>query len=119
MASFVEPIEVEVQTAGKQLRIHWSDGHQSIYALHYLRGFCPCAVCQGHGGAWNFQANTAPDIADIHEVGNYALGIGFSDGHSTGIYTFDILRELCPCSPCQTQQGPEHPIHRMPTQLAK
>ena len=104
-----EPAEVEVVRDGS-LHVHWTDGHESTYELHYLRGYCPCAHCQGHGVGQHFVPNDAPRITAIEEVGNYALGIQFAGGHNTGIFTFELLRRLCPCDACQRAQGDHHPI---------
>lgn len=103
------PVVVEVQGPQARLRVSWDDGHESRYPLWYLRGFCPCAHCQGHGqGTWTFVPVENPQISTIDEVGNYALSIGFSDGHDTGIYAFEILRELCPCGACRSALGDKH-----------
>ena len=107
-----EPVEVEVVKGG-DLRISWDDGHQSLYPVRYLRGYCPCAECQGHGGGYGFVANDAPRISGIDEVGNYALNIRYGP-HRTGIYTFELLRTLCPCESCRREQGDRHPYARMP-----
>lgn len=104
-----EPLEVEVIRDGS-LRVRWTDGHESAYGLRYLRGYCPCASCQGHGVGQHFLPNEAPRITAIDEVGNYALGISFVGGHNTGIYTFEWLRRLCPCAACQATQGERHPM---------
>jgi hypothetical protein len=42
-------------------------------------------------------------------VGNYALAFAWSDGHSTGIYTFEYLRKLCPCPQCLPEGLPTPP----------
>lgn len=110
--SVPEPIEVEVLRDGN-LRMSWEDGHESVYPLRYLRGFCPCAHCQGHGVGHDFVANDAPRITSIEEVGNYALNVRFAGGHNTGIYTFEVLRRLCPCEACRREQGPTHAMERM------
>jgi len=86
----------------------------SDYPLAYLRGYCPCALCQGHGSGWRFVANDGPEVHDLHEVGTYALNFIFADGHRTGIYSFEALRALCPCADCQTAAGPAHPFRRLP-----
>jgi DUF971 family protein len=39
-------------------------------------------------------------LIDIRPIGNYAIEFHWRDGHSTGIYTYDYLRSLCPCSEC-------------------
>lgn len=44
-------------------------------------------------------------LAEISAVGNYAIQFRWEDGHSTGIYTFDYLRSLCPCPECAASKG--------------
>ena len=115
-ASPPTPSLVELKKAESKLYISWTDGHQSVYGLRYLRGFCPCAQCQGHAqGVWTFVPVERPEITKIEETGSYALSIVFSDGHATGIYSFEILRELCPCEICQAEQGAHHPLHSLPS----
>ncbi|MEE8409845.1 MAG: DUF971 domain-containing protein [Myxococcota bacterium] len=113
-----DPIEVELQSAAARLRVAWDDDHESFYPLTYLRGFCPCAKCQGHASGWTFIPVDAPEVTGIEEVGNYALKIVWRDGndgpHTTGIYSFDILHQLCPCDACQQAQGEAHVVHLMP-----
>ncbi len=81
------------------MEILWSDGVTS--ALHHrtLRGFCPCATCQGHQGPIRFldpekMAAVNLELKTIEETGRYALRLGWGDGHETGIYTFRYLRTL-------------------------
>jgi DUF971 family protein len=105
-----EPVRIELQRSLQCLLVDWDDGHSGSYAFSYLRAFCPCAHCQGHAqSTWTFIANDGPAIARLEAVGNYALGVHFADGHGTGIYSFDILRELCPCAACRTR--PQHPVY--------
>jgi DUF971 family protein len=111
------PLEVEIETHEARVRIAWEDDHESLYPFRYLRGFCPCAACQGHSGGWEFVPVDSPVITAVTEVGNYALGIDWDDGgkkHTTGIYSFDNLRQLCPCDACLRAAGPHHPMRRMP-----
>lgn len=84
------------------LRLTWSDGHQAEFGYRYLRGWCPCAACQGHTGlAIRYRPPSGPVHAErIEPVGNYAISILWSDGHGTGIYRYDFLRRLCPCPAC-------------------
>ena len=86
-----------------RLRLTWSDGHAAEIDYSYLRGYCPCAGCQGHGaGPVRFKLPPAPvEPLDIRPVGNYAVSIQWSDAHDTGIYRFDFLREICPCPACK------------------
>src|ERR1700724_1093801 len=85
-----------------RLLLTWSDGHTADYDYDYLRGWCPCAGCQGHSGlAITFHPAAGRVTAgSIQPVGNYAISIGWSDGHATGIYRFDFLRQVCPCAAC-------------------
>jgi DUF971 family protein len=87
--ALVIPIEEE-----KMLRILWDDDLLSTYPFTYLRGWCPCAVCQGHGGEHHFVQVENPELASVSMVGNYALNPRWVDGHETGIYTFAYLRSL-------------------------
>jgi DUF971 family protein len=82
----------------RRLRLTWSDGHVREYDYDYLRGYCPCAVCQGHAATEiRFHPPEAPvTLTRIEAVGNYGLSLVFSDGHGTGIYRFDFLREIDP-----------------------
>ena len=86
----------------RRMRLTWSDGHAAEYGYDYLRGWCPCAGCQGHTGLTiRFQPPAKPVTAEsIQPVGNYAISIAWSDGHGTGIYRFDFLRQICPCEAC-------------------
>jgi DUF971 family protein len=84
------------------LRLTWEDGHVGEYPVSYLRGWCPCAMCQGHTGLGiTFHPAAGPvTLESVLAVGNYALTLGFSDRHGTGIYRFDFLRDICPCPSC-------------------
>jgi DUF971 family protein len=90
----------------RRLRLSWSDGHVAEYDYDYVRAWCPCAMCQGHSGSTiRYQPASGPVTAEsIQPVGNYAISIGWSDGHSTGIYRFDFLRQVCPCAACAGEE---------------
>jgi len=78
----------------KLLRILWNDDRIDDYPFTYLRGWCPCATCQGHGGERHFVVANNPQLESVSMVGNYALSPRWGDGHETGIYTFEYLRSL-------------------------
>jgi DUF971 family protein len=100
-ANLPKPIEARRFPAEGLLRLTWEDGHAADYPYAYLRGWCPCAMCQGHGLGVHFHAPAGRvGLDSIEVVGNYALCLRFSDGHGTGIYRFDFLRDLCPCAAC-------------------
>lgn len=99
----------------KGIEIDWKDGHHSSYGVEYLRDCCPCATCTGaHGTEPRHKTTQTPVSANpfqmfkpkermvnIEPVGNYALRITWADGHNTGIYSYDHLREICPCPECK------------------
>ena len=96
------PIEIHHDRSGKTVRVTWNDGHVGLYEQAYLRGYCPCALCQGHGAQTRFIEVPLAELVEIRPVGNYAIEMLWQDGHSTGIYTFEYLRALCPCAECST-----------------
>jgi len=96
------PIPKAIEQAGpQQLRIDWHDGHTSLYAVRDLRLACRCANCvDEHSGLPRLEPASVPaDVVPVNlkSVGRYAIQFDWSDGHDTGIYTFDQLRRLCPC----------------------
>jgi DUF971 family protein len=90
------PTDVLHEKRRNVLRIAWDDGAHCDYPIPYLRGWCPCAGCQGHGGVIRFREAHDVRADAIAEVGSYALSFRFSDGHDTGIYTWTWLRRLAP-----------------------
>jgi len=97
------PQEVELDRDG-DLIVHWSDGHQGRHRPYNLRLNCPCAGCVDEdSGERTLDTGKVPldvTISGVRPVGRYALSFDFSDGHQTGIYRFDLLRELCECVEC-------------------
>jgi DUF971 family protein len=88
------------------LLIEWDQaGHQGFYPARALRLACPCAawIEEMTGRAILDPASVPGDIRPLTLalVGAYGLRIGWSDGHGTGIYTFDRLRQSCPCNGCR------------------
>jgi len=95
----------------KGIKIDWKDGHVSEYGLKYLRDNCPCAACTGVHGTPPQKTNLSSSpfqlftptlkMNSVEPVGNYAVRINWSDGHSTGIYSYEHLRNICPCEQCK------------------
>jgi DUF971 family protein len=98
------PTEINHIKAAGVVRITWDDSHVGEYSEAYLRGYCPCAMCQGHGPGRKFISVPEAKLQEIRGVGNYAIEFRWRDGHSTGIYTYDYLRSLCPCIACKASQ---------------
>ncbi len=100
----MESRPTKLELRGDRLAIHWSDGIVRETTIGQLRKACPCATCREKrneppkpSGGLNVlsMAEARPlTLAGIKPVGNYAYSIEFSDGHDTGIYTLELLREL-------------------------
>jgi len=103
MTTYVTPTLVK-RVSPTQTDITWNDGHAGSYPSWYLRENCPCATCvEEFTGQRKILKGSIPATLgrlDVQPVGNYALNFRWSDGHSTGIYTFEYLRKLCPCPQC-------------------
>ena len=96
----------ELTLAGEaELLAAWNDGQRRQYTFAELREACPCASCREQRRAGPpppltqltvlRPEETQPvKIVAMRPIGNYAYTIAFSDGHDTGIYTFDLLRSL-------------------------
>ncbi|HEX2712140.1 MAG TPA: DUF971 domain-containing protein [Candidatus Acidoferrales bacterium] len=109
-----KPVDVKIHlSSGAGVDITWSDGHSSHYDFVYLRDQCPCAMCEDErrkksapaspGGAATAALpmfKPKPKARSAHAVGHYAIQIEFTDSHTTGIYSFDYLRTICPCEAC-------------------
>ncbi len=88
------PVGVRAPHGAKVFEISWQTGQTHALPHRVLRGFCPCAGCQGHSGTLRFVEPTgslALELRDIEQVGQYALGLKWADGHTTGIYSFEYL----------------------------
>jgi hypothetical protein len=69
----LEPTELRAPRGARVMEIDWADGHRSVYPHDLLRGFCPCAQCQGHNGPIRYVEGGDLELTDIQPVGNYAL----------------------------------------------
>jgi len=92
----------DAQIIGKELAIKWDDGGESFIPLETLRRCCPCAGCKGEtdvlGKVYKNPEPALPaaafELVRITGVGGYAIQPVWADGHATGIYSFDYLRQL-------------------------
>ena len=100
------PTRIHADRAGRRLEIDWADTHSTVYDFVTLRWLCPCAYCRGEAGMPGWLDSKPTLTADqtsmtgIQLVGQYAVAPTWGDGHQTGYYTFDALREHCPCPEC-------------------
>ena len=111
-------VKVNLQS-GTGVEIEWKDEHLSQYSFPFLRDACPCALCDEERGKTGrepgepprskpgelpmFKAVAKPVSAE--PVGKYALKFKWNDGHELGIYSWQFLRDVCPCSECRTPKG--------------
>ena len=91
----------EIKRLSHSLAIQWKDGHSSEFSYRLLRERCPCARCNAKKQQKDpFRMLPTDDyweklhLVGIQPVGRYAIQLQWSDGHKTGIYTYDFLREL-------------------------
>jgi DUF971 family protein len=103
--SLPEPVELRHEKGARRLVVTWDDGHVSPFPLDYLRSWCPCAGCQGHDPVTRYLDLHDQQLVRVDPVGNYALTPTWQDGHNTGLYSFRLLRQLCPCDACGGPKG--------------
>jgi DUF971 family protein len=105
-----DPADIEVHIPDRMMTIQWGDGHRSVYSFDLLRKECPCAVCREARQAttndpFNVVTSTVRPgevtVAGAEQVGRYAVRFEWNDRHDTGIYSYEYLREICPCEACR------------------
>jgi DUF971 family protein len=112
------PTFIELDRDNRRLLVRWIDDHESAFDWEYLRWRCPCAECSGEGGmpgALQSLPMFRPGqtvMNDVNLTGRYGLTPTWGDGHSLGIYTFRMLRAICPCDACVAARGGEAPRGR-------
>ena len=102
-----EPLSIKTDSENN-LIMSWPDGHQSKHSGYYLRLNCACAQCVDEDtGRELIDSKKVPlDIkaTSVSPVGRYGLAVVFSDGHNTGIFAFNRLRNLCECEDCKEEK---------------
>jgi DUF971 family protein len=102
------PVSLSKRDDARAIEIVWSDGHTQHLSARQLRDHCPCATCrekstakrpQGSAGLKSLTILSEADlrpltVTGMTPAGNYAYNIGFSDGHRSGVYTLDYIRQL-------------------------
>jgi len=117
-ATIPQAVKVNV-SSGSGMDIDWKDGHHSHYTFQYLRDACPCALCdddrQKAGREPGEPVKPAPGALPMFKpalkpthtegVGKYAIRFVWNDGHEHGIYSWEFLREFCPCAECSAARA--------------
>lgn len=95
------------RVADEKIVFSWQDGHVSVFENKFLRNSCPCASCKGETVLMHHYTPMPQvdlpgrnEIKNISQVGSYAIQIFWGDGHDTGIFSFDYLRNICECEIC-------------------
>ncbi|MGI9143383.1 MAG: gamma-butyrobetaine hydroxylase-like domain-containing protein [Fluviibacter sp.] len=90
------PEEIRVRSGGKTLALSYPDLGEVALTAEFLRVYSPSAEVRGHGQGNEVLQIGKEDISitGIEPVGNYAVKLIFSDGHDSGLYSWDILHEF-------------------------
>jgi DUF971 family protein len=95
-------LPVDIQSIGNELALKWDDGSESFLSLEHLRRQCPCAGCRGEVDVMGQLHKPPPkplsplafQLRSLARIGTYAIQPTWGDGHMSGIYSFDYLRQL-------------------------
>ena len=90
------PTNIHLRKKSRVLELDYANGTRRQLDFEYLRVFSPSAEVRGHGGGEGY-LQTGKKNVEIHSlepIGNYALKIHFSDGHDSGLYSWEFLWDL-------------------------
>lgn len=92
----IRPTEIKLHQASRVLEVAFEDGTHFELPCEYLRVFSPSAEVRGHGPgtATLVTGKEKVNISAIEPIGNYAVKLVFDDGHSTGLYSWNVLHDL-------------------------
>lgn len=90
------PIDIRLHQSSRLLEVHFDNGTECMLSCEFLRVYSPSAEVRGHGHGQEVLQTGKEDvnIVGIEPVGNYAIKLVFSDGHDTGLYSWDYLYDL-------------------------
>ena len=97
----MRPKQIKIVDKDK-LSLTWNDETTTVFSLKYLRDECPCAGCKGETILFKTFRSPKPltfstemyNIKSIDVIGDYAIKIGWKDGHNTGIYSWGYFETL-------------------------
>jgi len=89
------PTEIKLHQKSRKMELVFADGSRFELSYELLRVYSPSAQVRGHGPGQEVLQSGKKDveIVRVEPVGHYAVQLVFSDGHDTGIYSFDLLYE--------------------------
>ncbi len=99
---------VKIEREAGELVIDWPDGHHSQYKLADVRKACPCAECNSYrnsGDPLKVRPAASAELLETRYVGNYAIQLFWADGHSFGIYPWEMLRRMCDSPACRETEN--------------
>ena len=90
------PTEIKLRTRSRVLEVAFDDGARYLLPFEYLRVYSPSAEVRGHGPGQEVLVTGKQDVGirAVEPVGQYAVKLVFDDGHDTGLYSWNYLREL-------------------------
>jgi DUF971 family protein len=99
MSEVQAPTNIRALQSEQVLELSWPEGTVVRLPYRYLRGECPCAACRNE---WTGERIIEPasiradlKLEGMEGIGNYAVRLGWNDGHSSGLYTWETLQRLC------------------------
>ncbi len=116
---YLEPLEIDVKRADGYMLIKWNDGHAGRDTFLRMRWNCPCASCNGEMGVpgrLEFVKELKDDetvLENLEPIGYYALRPTWKDGHDSGLFTYELLRNLCECEICMNQHPDKFQNNRL------
>ena len=110
----MKPVKIK-RSEDNKLHIEWNVGKSFDIDFLYLRDECPCVNCQGETVLFStyipikapFKPAGFYEIEKIDKIGNYAIQIFWKDGHNTGIYSWEKLKEICDKSDLKNKKADE------------
>jgi DUF971 family protein len=90
------PTEIKLRTRSRLLEVAFEDGARYLLPFEYLRVYSPSAEVKGHGPGQEVLVTGKQNVGikAVEPVGQYAVKLVYDDGHDTGLYSWNYLREL-------------------------
>jgi len=90
------PTEIKLRTRSRVLEVAFDDGERYLLPFEYLRVYSPSAEVRGHGPGQEMLVTGKQNVGirAVEPIGQYAVKLVFDDGHDTGLYSWNYLREL-------------------------